>query len=61
MRRVVDCGDSAFEKLEVSIKNNFLRSLLKYDVSDTIRDLCSLPVKMGGFGIENPSKDTNFA
>ena len=44
------------QPLEDSIRNDFIPSLFKRKVSDSIRDLVALPARLGGMGIINPTK-----
>jgi hypothetical protein len=56
LQRVIpNCADK-FVPLEQSIKNILLPAILGGEVSETERRLFSLPTRMGGLGITNPTE-----
>ena len=46
-----------FEPLEDTIRADFIRSLLRREVTDLERDMLSLPARMGGMGIFKPTEE----
>ena len=54
LQRVKDCPADAFRLMEKEIANNFLKTLFEDDPPP--RSITSLPVKLGGLGIMDPTK-----
>ena len=54
--RTIPSLEKYLEPLEVSIREDFLPSLLSSPINDRLRDLLALPARLGGMGIINPVK-----
>lgn len=50
-----------FEPLEEAIRYRFMKALLKHEVNEKERKLLSLPARMGGMGIHNPTETCQIA
>ena len=55
LQRVLPSNDDSYEGIERAINNSFLPSLFGSNVTQNERLLLSLPVRMGGLNIKNPS------
>ena len=58
LRTIADISDN-LKPLDDAISNNFLPALFGGDISDSERDILSLPVKEGGLGIRKISKNSD--
>ena len=56
--RVMDGIADLFEPLENAITAFFLKALLDLDINGTERELISLPARLGGLGMVNPSTNS---
>ena len=52
LQHVLNAEDAIFDSLEIAVNTKFVTSLFKGPVETDIRDLTSLPVRMGGMAIE---------
>ena len=50
-----------FQPLEEEIRVRFLPSLLKREINDQERSLFSLPARLGGLGIQNPTEACEYS
>ena len=55
LQRVLFSNDDSYEGIERVINNSFLPSLFGSNITQNERLLFSLPVRMGGLNIKNPS------
>ena len=46
--------------METALRQNFLTAIIGRQISDTERDLFTLPVRLGGLGISNPVEGSDF-
>jgi hypothetical protein len=61
LQRVVpDCGPH-FESLAETLSNKFIKELVSTEVSEDERNLYALPVRQGGLGIPDPTKEAEAA
>ena len=63
VQRATPPSEQTWKPLEQTISNNFITALFGCDVSDELRQVLRLPVKMGGMGIHDPTNTaiTNYA
>ena len=63
VQRVTPPSEQIWKPLEEAIRNKFITALFGCDISDELRQILRLPVKMGGMGIHDPTGTaiTNYA
>ena len=55
VQRVTPPSEQKWKPLEETIRNKFITTLFECDISDELRQVLRLPVKMGGMGIHDPT------
>ena len=55
VQRVIPPSEQKWKQLEETIRNKFTTVLFGCDMSDELRQVLRLPVKMGGMGIHDPT------
>ena len=54
LQRTIPNTKEFFAPLEETIREKFIPAIIGRRVTDAERKICSLPVRMGGLGIQNP-------